>query len=119
MKARKFPWETKAREKLKDITGIMVEGKEIPLGNKGQMPTITSVTPKVKAEEDTLVIKGADFKLLVDCDSESEFVVKYGRGVSYKEIDKDLFKDLFDDINTVEISQPSGELGLQDINTQK
>ena len=110
-----FEFKTSSQwEKLKDITGIMVEGKEIPLGNKGQVPTITSVTPKVKAEEDTLVIKGADFKLLVDYDS--EFVVKYGRGVSYKEIDK----SLFDVVNNVaNIDKPSGELGLQDINIER
>jgi len=84
-----------------------------PSGNKARCLQLRLLPPKVKAEVDTLVIKGSDFKLIQE--NKPEFTVEYGRGVSYKEIDK----NLFDEFNNVEISKPSGELGLQDINIKR
>ncbi|WP_213974711.1 IPT/TIG domain-containing protein [Tepidanaerobacter acetatoxydans] len=103
-------------EKLKNIKSIIVGTATIPIGDKGAMPTITDVTPKVNVSKDDeiLYIKGTNFDLITKIDEiteASEITVKYGTGVLFNTIPNDCFKS-----NPAEIKEfQEGELGLQDI----
>ncbi|GAQ25736.1 IPT/TIG domain-containing protein [Tepidanaerobacter syntrophicus] len=95
-------------EKLKNIKSIVVGNASIPIGDKGAMPTITDVTPKVNKDMGTLYIKGTNFDLITDT---AEITVKYGTGVLFNTIPNDCFKT-----NPAQINEfQEGELGLQDI----
>ncbi|HHY71365.1 MAG TPA: hypothetical protein GX519_06945, partial [Thermoanaerobacterales bacterium] len=51
-------------DKLKNIKSIMVGNASISIGDRGAMPTITDVTPKVNRQTGTLFIKGTNFDLI-------------------------------------------------------
>lgn len=82
---------------------LSIEGITIPI-NEANMPNLTEITRNIKIGTDDLVIKGTR----LDNVDGTSITAKYGNGNSYTTL------GAFDNSTEVTITNPTGELGLQE-----